>query len=83
MILPHALHLQAEHGAFDFGVENATDNVSVARPEMEKTLVVFAGDGVLRIGKVEGDGTVFDDDRGARSVEKIGEHTGERVGSHG
>ena len=63
--LSQALDGEAEGAGFQFGVENAADGVAFVRPEMQEALIVFAGDGVLRVGQIERHGAVFKYD-GAR-----------------
>src|SRR5882757_5823074 len=65
-ILSHALHLQAERSALDFRVEHSPHDIALIRPEMQKALVVFARDGILRLGKIERNRSILDHHRGVR-----------------
>jgi hypothetical protein len=63
--LPHALYLQAERCVLYLGVQHAPHKIALIRPQVQQTFVMFAGNGIFRIGKIEGDGAVFDNDSGA------------------
>jgi hypothetical protein len=60
--LPQSLHGQPKHIILDLGVQHAPHNISLARPEMKKTLIVFTGDRILGRGQVESDYAFFHDD---------------------
>ena len=80
--LSNALDLHAERRGFDLHVEDAADNDALGGPEMKEAAVVVAGDGELRVGQVEGNDSVFDNDGGASAFEEFGELAAERVGGH-
>src|ERR1700746_682788 len=51
--VPKLLHHEPQAAIADFGVQNPPDGIPFRRPQVKQAFVVFAGDRVLRIGKVE------------------------------
>jgi hypothetical protein len=80
--LPEALHGETEGSVLDFGIEDAADGVSFRRPQMQQALVVFPGDGVLRLGEIKSQSAVFEHDRARGLAEEVLHGAGEGVGGH-
>ena len=57
--VPKLLHHEPQAAIADFGVQNPPDGIPFRRPQVKQAFVVFAGDRVLRVGKVEDPGAVF------------------------
>ena len=81
-ILAHALHLQPERRGLHFRIQHTPHEIPLARPKMQQAFVVFAGNRIFRLCQVERDGAVFHHNRGACTVEEVGEHLAERVWGH-
>jgi hypothetical protein len=69
--LPQPLHRQPQHLMFDFDVKHSPHQISLRGPKMQQTLVVFAGNGVLRLRQIKHRGTIVEHDGVACSGKKI------------
>lgn len=49
---------------------------------MQQAFVVLARNRIFRLCQIEGDRAVFDDNRGTRADQKVGEHLAERGWGH-
>jgi hypothetical protein len=77
------LHHEPQAAIADLGIQNPPDGIAFRRPDMKQALVVFAGDRVLRVGKVKDPGTVFENHGVAGSAQKFLQRAAERFWSHG
>ena len=80
--MPQFLYHEAQRTIADFGIQNLPDGIAFRRPQVQQALVVFAGDRVLRICKIEDSGSVFEDHRVPRPAEKLLQRAAEGFWSH-
>jgi hypothetical protein len=66
----------------DFNVEHSPNQVPFRRPKVKQTLIVLAGDGILRLRQIKYCSTVIEDDGVSCSCEKIFHCTSQRLRGH-
>ena len=80
--VPKLLHHEPQAAIADFGVQYPPDGIPFRRPQVKQAFVVFAGDRVLRVGKVEDPGAVFENHGMAGSAQEFLQHAAEGFWSH-
>ena len=81
--MPKLLHHEPQAAIADLGVQYPTDGIAFRRPQVKQAFVVFAGDRVLRVGKVENPGAVFENHGMAGAAQEFLQHAAEGFWRHG
>ena len=80
--MPKLLHHEPQAAIADLGVQYPPDGIPFCRPQVKQAFVVFAGDRVLRVGKVEEPCAVFENRGMAGPAQEFLQHAAEGFWHH-
>src|SRR5579872_2259693 len=80
--LSQSLNREAKRLVLDLGLHHSPHHVSFCRPDMQETLIVFAGDRVPRLCQIKNSRSVLDDDGIAGAGKELFESSNKKVGRH-
>ena len=81
--LAQPLYRQSQLPIFHLRVEHAPHGISLSRPQVQKALVVFPGNRILRSAQIESNSAIFEDNGPGSFAQKVLDSARKRVRRHG